>query len=123
MEIPCYGTTHADHFYGTVPVTRFLTEEEVDDGYELNTGKVIVERFKVLDAAAIPAVLLAGHAPFTWGKDPDESVKNNLALERIAEMALFSLQLNPDLPGLPGYILKKHFMRKHGPNAYYGQPD
>ena len=119
--IPCFGTTHADHFNGTVPVTRYLSEIEVKEGYEYNTGKVIIERFKDLDAAAIPAVLIAGHAPFTWGKNAEESVKNNLALERVAKMALFSLQLNPDLPALPDYILNKHFLRKHGPNAYYGQ--
>jgi L-ribulose-5-phosphate 4-epimerase len=119
--IPCFGTTHADHFNGTVPVTRYLSEVEVNEGYEYNTGKVIIERFIDLDAAAIPAVLVAGHAPFTWGKNAEESVKNNLALESVAKMALFSLQLNPGLPALPGYILNKHFLRKHGPNAYYGQ--
>ncbi len=121
VEIPCYGTTHADHFNGVVPVTRFLTEKEVDESYELNTGKLIVERFKNLDPVAMPAVLLAGHAPFTWGKDPEDSVKNSLVLERVAKMALNSLRLNPDLEGLPGYILKKHYLRKHGANAYYGQ--
>lgn len=120
-EIPCYGTTHADHFYGPVPVTRQLTEEEVNTDYETNTGKVIVERFRDLDPNAVPGVLVAGHAPFTWGKDPAESVKNNLVLERIAKMAFYSKQLNPDLPPLPEYILKKHYMRKHGPDAYYGQ--
>lgn len=121
VEIPCYGTTHADHFNGIVPVTRFLTEKEVDEGYELNTGKLIVERFKNLDPVGMPAVLLAGHAPFTWGKDPEDSVKNSLVLERVAKMALNSLRLNPDLEGLPAYILKKHYLRKHGANAYYGQ--
>ncbi len=120
-EIPCYGTTHADHFYGPVPVTRQLTEEEVNTDYETNTGKVIVERFRDLDPNAVPGVLVAGHAPFTWGKDPAESVKNNLVLERIAKMAFYSKQLNPDLPPLPEYILKKHYLRKHGPDAYYGQ--
>ena len=121
-EIPCFGTTHADHFNGPVPVTDFLTEEEVKSGYELNTGKLIVRRFKNLDPAAVPGVLVAGHAPFTWGKDPEDSVKNNLILERIAKMAIESLQLNPSLTSLPDYILKKHFLRKHGPDAYYGQP-
>ena len=121
-EVPCFGTTHADHFYGPVPVTRFLTEDEVNSGYELNTGKLIIERFKDLDPVATPGVLLAGHAPFTWGKDSAESVKNNLILERIAKMALLSLQLNDKLDSLPEYILKKHYMRKHGPDAYYGQP-
>jgi len=120
-EIPCYGTTHADHFYGPVPITRQLTEDEVNTDYETNTGKVIVERFNDVDPAAVPGVLVAGHAPFTWGKDPAKSVKNNLVLERIAKMALYSKQLNSDLPPLPEYILKKHYTRKHGPDAYYGQ--
>ncbi|MFO7447389.1 MAG: L-ribulose-5-phosphate 4-epimerase [Ignavibacteriaceae bacterium] len=123
QEIPCFGTTHADHFNGSIPLSRFLTDTEVEEGYELNTGKVIIERFKTLDPAALPGILVAGHAPFTWGKDPDDAVKNSLILERIAKMALFSLQLNPGLLSLPDYILKKHYERKHGKNAYYGQPD
>jgi L-ribulose-5-phosphate 4-epimerase len=121
-EIPCLGTTHADHFNGPVPVTRFLSREEVEENYELNTGKLIVETFKNLDPVSTPGILLAGHAPFTWGKTPEDSVKNNLVLERIAKMALNSLQLNPNLKGLPDYILNKHYSRKHGSNAYYGQP-
>ena len=121
VEIPCFGTTHADHFNGSVPVTRFLTEEEVNENYELNTGKIIIERFKNLDHIAIPGVLIAGHAPFTWGKNPEDSVKNNLVLERVAKMALNSLVLNPNLSELPEYILRKHYKRKHGPDAYYGQ--
>ncbi len=120
-EVPCFGTTHADHFNGPVPVTKFLSEEDVNSGYELNTGKIIIERFKDLDPVAVPGVLVAGHAPFTWGKDPMDSVKNNLVLERIADMAIHSLQLNPNLKSLPDYILKKHYSRKHGPDAYYGQ--
>ncbi len=120
-EIPCFGTTHADHFNGPVPVTRFLTEAEVNENYELNTGKVILERFKDLNYSAMPGVLVAGHAPFTWGKDPEDSVKNNLVLERVAKMALNSLMLNPGLSKLPEYILNKHYKRKHGPDAYYGQ--
>jgi len=121
-EITCFGTTHADQFYGPIPITRFLTEEEVNTDYELNTGKVIIERFKNLDPVATPGVLIAGHAPFTWGKNPIDSVKNNLVLERIAKMALYSLQLNNNLEELPDYIMKKHYLRKHGPDAYYGQP-
>ncbi len=121
MEIPCFGTTHADNFYGNIPVTRFLSEEEVEKDYELNTGKVIVERFKDLDPISIPAVLVAGHAPFTWGDDPEDSVKNNLVLEKVAKMALNSLLLKPGLKSLPEYLLKKHHMRKHGEDAYYGQ--
>ncbi len=121
MEIPCFGTTHADHFNGPVPVTRFLTEEEVNSGYELNTGKLIAERFKDLDPVSVPAVLVAGHASFAWGKDPEDSVKNNLVLERVAKMALNCLSLKVDLKDLPDYIQKKHYERKHGKNAYYGQ--
>jgi len=120
-EIPCYGTTHADYFYGSIPVTRFLTEKEVEVNYELNAGKIIVERFKNLDPEVTPGVLLAGHAPFTWGKTPAESVKNNLILERIAQMAYSAKQINPGLKALSNYIIKKHYLRKHGPNAYYGQ--
>ena len=115
-EIPCYGTTHADNFYGNIPVTRFLSEDEVNSNYELNTGKLIIERFGDLDPISIPAVLVAGHAPFTWGKDPEDSVKNNLVLERVAKMALYSLSLKSNLKNLPDYILKKHHLRKHGDN-------
>jgi L-ribulose-5-phosphate 4-epimerase len=120
-EIPCLGTTHADHFYGNVPLTRFLTKEEVDENYELNTGKIIIERFKDLDPVETPGVLLAGHAPFTWGKTPAESVRNNLILERVAKMAFSALLLNPETETLPEFILNKHYLRKHGPDAYYGQ--
>lgn len=121
MEIPCFGTTHADAFNGSVPLTRFLKKSEVDKNYELNTGKIIVERFKRLDSEAVPGVLVAGHAPFTWGKDASEAVRNNLILESIAKMALKSLVLNPKLKPIPDYILRKHHHRKHGPDAYYGQ--
>lgn len=121
IEIPCYGTTHADHFNGTIPLTRFLSEEEVDSGYEVNTGKVIIERFKRLNPYDMPGVLVAGHAPFSWGKDPSDAVKNNLVLERVAKMALNSRLLNEKLTEIPDYILKKHYSRKHGPDAYYGQ--
>ncbi|RJP73175.1 MAG: L-ribulose-5-phosphate 4-epimerase [Ignavibacteriales bacterium] len=120
-EIPCLGTTHADAFNGSVPVTRFLSKEEVEIDYEKNTGKVIVERFKNLNPNAIPAVLVAGHAPFCWGKSASDSVKNSVILERTAFMALNTLQLNSKIKELPEYILQKHFSRKHGPNAYYGQ--
>jgi len=120
-EIPCFGTTHADSFHGPVPVTRFLTRDEVENGYEINTGKLIVERFTKLDPNAVPGVLVSGHAPFTWGKDALDAVRNNLILERVALMALQSIVLNPSLPQLPEYLLEKHFSRKHGPDAYYGQ--
>jgi len=121
IEIPCYGTTHADHFDGTIPQTRFLTKKEVNQAYEKYTGTVIIERFKDLDPVATPGVLVRGHAPFCWGKSADESVKNSLVLERVAEMAYAARMLNPDLRPLPGHILRKHYSRKHGPNAYYGQ--
>jgi L-ribulose-5-phosphate 4-epimerase len=120
-EIPCLGTTHADHFNGPIPVTRFLTEDEVQKGYERETGKIIVERFDGLDAAMTPGVLVAGHAPFAWGKSAADAVENSLILERIAQMAIGSFQLNPDLSPLPMHIQKKHYQRKHGPDAYYGQ--
>jgi L-ribulose-5-phosphate 4-epimerase len=120
-EIPCLGTTHADHFRGPVPVTRFITEKEVRDGYEKETGKIIVERFAQISPIDTPGVLVAGHAPFAWGKDPADAVNNGLILERIAQMALGSLQLRPAITPLPEYIQEKHYQRKHGPKAYYGQ--
>ena len=120
-DIPCFGTTHADHFSGPIPVTRLLTKEEVSGDYERNTGKIIVERFAQLDPMSLPSVLVAGHAPFSWGLTPSDSVKHSLILERIAEMALGTMQLNPNLSQLPDYLLAKHYQRKHGPNAYYGQ--
>jgi L-ribulose-5-phosphate 4-epimerase len=120
-EIPCLGTTHADHFFGPVPVTRPLSDQEVEEAYEANTGQVIVERFTGLDPLAMPAVLVAGHGPFTWGKDAAESVKNAVALEAVAEMALGTRQIRPDGPLLESYVLEKHYRRKHGPDAYYGQ--
>lgn len=121
LEIPCLGTTHADHFYGSVPVTRLLTENEVETGYEANTGRVIIERFTGIDPLAMPAVLVAGHAPFAWGKSAAKSVENAVALEAVAEMAWGTrLLVNPP-PGLEAYVLEKHYRRKHGPDAYYGQ--
>ncbi len=119
-EIPCYGTTHADQFHGPVPVTRFLTEAEVNEAYELNTGKVIVELFEGKEPLARPGVLVAGHAPFTWGSSPAKAVDNAIALEAMAKMARLTEQLGRREP-LPAYVGEKHYMRKHGPNAYYGQ--
>jgi L-ribulose-5-phosphate 4-epimerase len=121
MEIPCLGTTHADHFYGAIPVTRFLSQEEVREDYEGNTGKVIIERLAGLNPWQMPAVLVAGHGPFCWGRTPLEAVENNLILEKVAKMALGTLLTDPEKKPLPDYILKKHFQRKHGPDAYYGQ--
>ncbi|MBI3124207.1 MAG: L-ribulose-5-phosphate 4-epimerase [Ignavibacteriales bacterium] len=120
-EIPCLGTTHADHFYGSIPVTRFLHKKEVEEGYELNTGKIIVECFKKLDPITTPGVLVAGHAPFAFGKSASESVRNAFILERVAEMALGTFQIDQEAQSLPNYILEKHYQRKHGPNSYYGQ--
>ncbi len=122
-EIPCLGTTHADHFYGPVPVTRFLTKDEVESDYEKNTGKIIIERFSNLDYTSTPGILVSGHAPFSWGKNAGESVKNGLILERIAQMALSTFQLRQGINELPEYITNKHYKRKHGPDAYYGQKD
>jgi len=121
LEIPCYGTTHADHFDGTIPVTRHLTRAEAGESYEKHTGTVIIERFTKLDPVAMPAVLVRGHAPFCWGEDAAAAVINTLVLERVAQMAFGALQLNPQLEALPDHILEKHYKRKHGPGAYYGQ--
>ena len=122
-EIPCLGTTHADLFHGPVPVTRDMTPAEVGGNYELNTGRVIEERFAGgrLNPAHFPGVLVASHAPFAWGPTPREALENAMALEEIARMALFSLSLEPGLAAIPQYLLDKHFLRKHGANAYYGQ--
>ena len=122
-ELPCFGTTHADVFHGAVPVTRLLSKREVEDRYEFNTAKVILERFKDLDPQAIPGVLVAGHAPFAWGDDAFDAVHHSIVLERVASMALRSLALNPWLSPLPSYLVEKHYQRKHGPKAYYGQPE
>ena len=120
-EIPCFGTTHADHFHGPVPLTRLLVEAEVAGAYERNTGKIVVERFAGLDPLELPAVLVAGHGPFTWGRTPAEAVETALVLEQTAKMAFGAMALDPRLPPLDTCILDKHFSRKHGPNAYYGQ--
>jgi L-ribulose-5-phosphate 4-epimerase len=120
-EIPCFGTTHADNFAGAIPVTRFINNQEVDQDYEANTGKVIIERFADSDPMEIPAVLVAGHGPFTWGTSPEKSVENSVILEEVAKIALGTLQLHADQNPLPDYILQKHYLRKHGKDAYYGQ--
>ena len=120
-EIPCLGTTHADSFYGTIPITRFISKEEVEQGYEENTATVIIERFAGMKPLEMPAVLVRGHGPFTFGKTPREAAENSHILESIAEMAFGTYQLNPECENLPEHILKKHYNRKHGPDAYYGQ--
>ena len=122
-EIPCYGTTHADTFRGPVPVTRVLSESEVASAYELNTGLVIVERFRGLEPLATPGVLVAGHAPFTWGKSAADAVDHAIALEAVAKMARLTEEIGSaaSVAELPAYVADKHYQRKHGRNAYYGQ--
>jgi len=119
-DIPPLGTTHADHFYGVVPCTRELTAVEVETEYELNTGKVIVERMKGIDPLAVPSSLVSYHGPFCWGLDPAEAVYNAVALEEIARMAFYTVLLKKSEP-VESYLLDKHFKRKHGKDAYYGQ--
>ncbi|MBE7217949.1 MAG: L-ribulose-5-phosphate 4-epimerase [Caulobacteraceae bacterium] len=119
--IPCFGTTHCDYFYGEVPVTRPMTEQEVQSAYEWETGNVIVERFRDLDPAEMPAVLVHGHGPFVWGPSGRKAVENAFALEIVAEMALKTLALNPDARPVSSHLLDKHYKRKHGAGAYYGQ--
>ena len=121
VPIACLGTTHADHFHGPVPVTRPLTAAELDAGYEHHTGTVIVEAFADHDPVATPAVLLAGHAPFAWGKDAAKSVENAVALEAVARMNHATLALKADVLELEAHVMDKHYQRKHGPDAYYGQ--
>lgn len=121
MDIPCLGTTQADTFYGSIPCTRLLTRGEIEGNYEKATGKVIVERFRDLDYGAIPGVLVAGHGPFTWGKDPVEAVHNSVVLEEVAKTTYYALLVRPGLLGIPQALLDKHFFRKHGAQAYYGQ--
>jgi L-ribulose-5-phosphate 4-epimerase len=122
-EIPVLGTTHADHFYGRIPCTRVMKKKEIEDNYELNTGRVITERFSKLDPLEIPAVLVASHAPFAWGATVDEAVKNAVVLEQIARMAMETLRVNPKSQSMSDALLQKHFQRKHGPQSYYGQPN
>jgi len=122
-DIPCLGTTHADHFYGPVPVTPVMTADEIEGDYELNTGKVIVRRFSDIDPLAVPAVLVANHGPFTWGRDGHDSVKNAVVLEEVAAMALGALTINPRQAAISQALLDKHYLRKHGKDAYYGQKD
>ena len=122
LDIPALGTTHADYFYGAIPCTRELTEKEVKEAYELNTGKVIVECIKErkIDPIAVPGVVVRNHGPFSWGKDAAESVYHAVVMEKVAEMDLKTLMLNP-AASMPQYVLDKHYLRKHGSNAYYGQ--
>lgn len=120
-DLPAYGTTQADYWYGEVPCTRALKAMEIKQDYEANTGHVIVERLHGMDPAQHPAVLVASHGPFTWGKNVHDAVHNAAVLEFVARLASESLRLNPTLQPMPGALLDKHFLRKHGPGAYYGQ--
>ena len=122
-DIPCFGTTHADYFYGPIPCARALTPREVEEDYEGNTGRVIVETFRErgLNPVYVPAVVCRSHGPFTWGKDAAQAVYHAVVLEEVAKMALFTRQVNPAAAPAPQHVLDKHFLRKHGPNAYYGQ--
>lgn len=122
LPVPALGTTHADYFYGNIPCTRELRRDEVEAAYEVNTGKVIVETIRQLGFAplSIPGILVKSHGPFTWGKDAAASVYAAVVLEKVAEMAWRTTSLNP-AASMPQYVLDKHYMRKHGPNAYYGQ--
>jgi len=118
--IPALGTTHADHFYGEVPCTRLLTNKETETGYEINTGKIIIEKLGSLDPLVIPSILVNGHGPFCWGEDAEKAVYNAVALEEIAKMAFYTVLLGKTEP-IDKFLLDKHFKRKHGDDAYYGQ--
>ncbi len=122
-DIPAWGTTHADYFYGTIPCTRKMTEAEIAGRYEWETGEVIVKTFaeRQISARDVPAVLVHSHGPFTWGKDAEAAVHNAVVLEEVAYMGIFSRQLTQDLSNMQPQLLNKHFLRKHGKNAYYGQ--
>lgn len=122
MDIPALGTTHADYFYGDIPCARELSQEEVESDYETNTGIVIIETIegRQIDPMAVPGIVVKNHGPFAWGKSPANAVYNAVVMEKVAEMDLKTLSLNPNAE-MKQYVLDKHYMRKHGPNAYYGQ--
>lgn len=121
--IPALGTTHADYFHGDIPCSRALTREEVERDYELNTGEVIVETMAGRAPLSMPGLLVSEHAPFAWGKSADDAVHNAVVLESVARMALLTLTINPQQGPIPDYLLDKHYLRKHGSAAYYGQGD
>lgn len=120
-SIPCYGTTHADYFYGEIPCLRCLTKEEIDEAYEENTGLLIVNEFKKRDVKAVPACLCKNHGPFAWGKNANEAVHNAVVLEECAKMAARTEMINSSVQPAPQELQDKHYYRKHGANAYYGQ--
>jgi len=119
--IPCFGTTHADYFHGAIPLTEVMTDDEVEGQYEFNTGEVIIRAFQGLDPMAIPAVLVANHGPFAWGADPREAAENAWMLEAAARMAYLTVAVNADASALGKALHDRHFLRKHGQQAYYGQ--
>lgn len=121
-EIPCFGTTHADYFRGSIPTTRLMKPDEIKSDYEWNTGQVIAERFANLDPLAMPAVLVAGHAPFCWGTSVTDAAHNAAILEELAHMAYLTVTIRADAAAISETLRDKHFLRKHGPQAYYGQP-
>lgn len=123
IDIPAFGTTHADYFYGDIPCSRKLTREEIESNYEVETGKLIIEtiegrNIKVLE---VPGIIIASHGPFTWGKTPDEAVHNAVVLEEVAKMAYYTTEINPKVRQADKFLQDKHYLRKHGANAYYGQ--
>ena len=120
-EIPCLGTTHADYFHGPIPVTEELTDREINTGYEANTGAAITRRFEGLGPESFPGVLVAGHGPFCWGKDAADAAHIAVIMEELARMALYTMAINPEVTAIQKTLLDKHFLRKHGPGAYYGQ--
>ena len=122
-DIPCFGTTHADYFYGPIPCARHLTPAELEEDYERNTGAAIVETFRerCMEPFAVPGVICASHGPFTWGKDPAQAVYHAVVLEEVAKMALLTRQVRPSAVPAPQRVQDKHYFRKHGPGAYYGQ--
>jgi L-ribulose-5-phosphate 4-epimerase len=122
MPIPCFGTTHADYFHGEIPVTAYLSPEEISSQYEINTGRVIARRFEGRDPMQMPAVLVAGHAPFTWGRTVSDAAYNAVVLEEVAALALATVTIKGSAESICENLLDKHFLRKHGANAYYGQP-
>jgi L-ribulose-5-phosphate 4-epimerase len=119
--IPILGTTHADHLHLDIPCTEFMPDDRIQNDYEIETGRQILETFKKISYEEVEMVLVAGHGPFTWGKTPEKAVYNSVILEELARMALFTIQINPQTPRLKASLIQKHYQRKHGPKAYYGQ--
>lgn len=121
LPIPALGTTHADYFFGDIPCTRALTQDEVESEYELNTGKVIIETLGTCEPLHTPGIVIHQHGPFAWGQDAHDAVHNAVVMEEVAKMAWISRGINPDIQRVDNYLMDKHFSRKHGPDAYYGQ--